>query len=98
MEVLIQCQRELLELIQTCTSAAPAKRPCFGSVGRRIKAIQGVLDRGLKATPKAGYSDSVQSMELSRPGADGASTPRSLAELPTPEPGSHLPGSIPESE
>eukprot|EP00887_Chlorella_sp_A99_P002665 scaffold6.g2665.t1 len=69
MDAIIECQRELLQLIQLCTTSAPAKRPCFGTVGKKLRAIQRHLERDLHETPRAdSTADSVRSMDLAAEG------------------------------
>lgn len=40
MEKLLDVQRELLGLVQQCTSGPPVQRLTFGAVGRRLRTIQ----------------------------------------------------------
>lgn len=53
MEALLAAQRELLSLVQQCTGGPPARRPTFGAVGRRLRAIQKQAARaGVAAVPE----------------------------------------------
>ncbi len=40
MEQTLSCQRELLSVVHQCANVAPAERPTFGAVGRRLRTIQ----------------------------------------------------------
>lgn len=73
MEALLAAQRELLSLVQQCTGGPPARRPTFGAVGRRLRAIQKQAARaGVAAVPE-GDAASLASL-----------TPRTcMTELPT---------------
>ncbi|KAL4457710.1 hypothetical protein ABPG75_012575 [Micractinium tetrahymenae] len=74
MEALLSAQRELLALVQQCIGGPPARRPTFGAVGRRLRAIQKQAARsGVAALPEGGAA-SLASL-----------TPRTcMTEMPTP--------------
>jgi hypothetical protein len=50
MEQLLEAQHELLALVQVCVGGPPVKRPTFGAVGRRLRAIQKSAARAGLAT------------------------------------------------
>lgn len=62
MEALLEAQRELLALVQACIGAPAVKRPTFGAVGRRLRAIQkqgtkqGIINAGSDSASVAAFT------------------------------------------
>lgn len=71
MEAQLTAQKALIQLAQTCKTGPPAKRPCFGAVGRQLKAIRKAAAKGAgRPTPAA--------TPAATPRATPTSTPRGV--------------------
>ncbi len=75
MEHTLDAQKELLLLVQLCCSGAPARRPCFGEIRRKLASMQ---------RSAANHFEGVVAQAGSTPGGSTLSTPRSGAVSVTP--------------
>ena len=85
MEAAIEAQKELLQLVQVCVSAPPTKRPTFGAVGRRLRAIDRSASNAMKGAYKrsesmTARSDSMSSMPSVRAGSTSGGAPSEAGE------------------
>ena len=74
MEAVLAAQKSLVQLVAACTTGPPAKRPCFGAVGRRLKEIRKAHAKALRgagaATPASTPASTPAGTPLATPRAD----------------------------
>lgn len=63
MESVIESQKQLLQLVQLCTTGPPEKRPCFGAVCRKLRALQ---QSAASATPRSNATSYRSAMSSAR--------------------------------
>jgi hypothetical protein len=65
MEQTLDAQKQLLQLVQQCTTGPPGKRPCFGAVCRKLRSLQ-------KAASSTGLTPRSDSRVTRSPDKSGA--------------------------
>lgn len=53
MESVIESQKQLLQLVQLCTTGPPERRPVFGAICRKLRAVQASAASMSRATPRS---------------------------------------------
>lgn len=68
MESVIESQKQLLQLVQLCTTGPPERRPVFGAICRKLRAVQ--ASAGSRATSNVtSYRSALSSARSQLPSA-----------------------------